>query len=81
MDEESNPLTTFTVGPLGFYKCNRMPLGFTNAPVTFQQLMETCHRDHNLNWCNICLDDIVILLKDMAAILRGHVPENWNRLG
>ena len=25
MDEESKPLTAFTVGPLGFYECERMP--------------------------------------------------------
>ena len=42
MDEESKPLTAFTVGSLGFYECKRMPFGLTNAPVTFQRLMETC---------------------------------------
>ena len=42
MDDESKPLTAFTVGPLGFYKCERMPFGLTNAPATFQRLMETC---------------------------------------
>ena len=31
MDEESKPLTAFTVGPLGFYKCERMPFRLTNA--------------------------------------------------
>ena len=60
MDEESKPLTAFTVGPLGFYKCERMPFGLTNAPATFQQLMETCIGDLNLNWCIIYLDERVI---------------------
>ena len=41
MDEESKPLTVFTVGPLGFYECKRMPFGLTNAPANFQRLMET----------------------------------------
>ena len=41
LDEESKPLTAFTVGPLGFYKCECMLFGLTNAPATFQQLMET----------------------------------------
>ena len=70
MDEESKLLTAFTVGPLGFYKCNRMPFGLTNAPATFQQLMETCLGDLNLNWCIIYLDDIVIFSKDLASHLK-----------
>ena len=39
MDEESKPLTAFTVGLLGFYECKRMPFRLTNAPTIFQQLM------------------------------------------
>ena len=42
LDDESVPLTAFTVGPLGFYECVRMPFGLTNAPATFQRLMESC---------------------------------------
>ena len=59
MDEDSKPLTTFTVGPLGFSECDRIPFGSTNAPAIFQWLMETCLRDLNFNWCIIYLDDIV----------------------
>ena len=70
MDEESKPLTAFTVGPLGFYECKRMPFGLTNAPATFQRLMETCLGDLNLNWCIIYLDDIVIFSKDLASHLK-----------
>ena len=69
MDEVSKPLTTFTVRPLGFYKCDRMPFRLANAPVTFQQLMETYFRDLTLNWCIIYLDDIVIFLKHLASHL------------
>ena len=36
LSEENIPLTTFTVGPLGFYECVHMPFGLTNAPATFQ---------------------------------------------
>ena len=32
MDEESKQLTAFTVGPLGFYECERIPFGLTNTP-------------------------------------------------
>ena len=70
MDEESKPLTVFTVGPLGFYKCERMPLRLTNSPATFQRLMETCLGDLNLHWCIIYLDDIVIFSKDLASHLK-----------
>ena len=69
MDEESKPLTTFTVRPLGFYECERMPFGLTHAPATFQRLMETCLGDLNLHWCIIYLDDIVIFSKDLASHL------------
>ena len=69
MDEESKPLTAFTVGPLGFYECERMPFGLTNAPAMFQRLMETCLGDLNLHWCIIYLDDIMIFSKDPASHL------------
>ena len=36
MDEASKQYTAFTVGNLGFFKCNRMPFGLCNAPATFQ---------------------------------------------
>ena len=64
LDDESIPLTAFTVGPLGFYECVRMPFGLTNAPATFQRLMESCLGDLHLNWCIIYLDDIIIFSKN-----------------
>ena len=63
MTEDSKPLTTFTVGPLGFYKCVQMPFGLTNALATFQHLMETCLREIHLKWCIIYLDDIIVFSK------------------
>ena len=69
MDEESKPLTAFTMGPLGFYEFERMPFGLTSAPTTFQRLMETCLGDLNLHWCIIYLDDIIIFSKDPASHL------------
>ena len=69
MDEDSKPLTAFTVGPLGFYEYKRMPFRLTNALAAFQKLMETCLGDFNLHWCIIYLDDIVIFSKDPASHL------------
>ena len=63
MDEASKPLTAFTVGPLGFYECERMPFGLTNAPATFQRLMENCLGDLHLNWCIIYLDYVIVFSK------------------
>ena len=69
MDEESKPLTAFTVGLLGFYECKRMPFGLTNAPATFQRLMQTCLGNLNPHWCIIYLDDTVIFSKDLSSHL------------
>ena len=60
MEEESKPLAAFTVGPLGFYECERMPFCMTNAPATFQRLMENCLGELHLSWCIIYLDDIIV---------------------
>ena len=70
MDEESKSLTAFTVGPLGFYECDRMPFGLIKTPTTFQLLMETCLEDLNLNWCIIYVDVIVIFSTDPASHLK-----------
>ena len=64
LDEDSIPLTAFTVGPLGFYECVRMPFGLTNAPATFQRLMESCLGELHLEWYIIYLDDIIIFSKN-----------------
>lgn len=60
LKEEDKMKTAFTVGPLGFFECNRMPFGLTNAPATFQRLMEMCMGDMNLKECLLFLDDILI---------------------
>ena len=63
MDEESIPYTAFTVGSLGFYECVCMPFRLTNAPATFQHLMEFCLGDYHLKYYIIYLDDIIIFSK------------------
>ena len=37
-----------------------MLFGLTNAPATFQRLMESCLSELHLNWCKIYLDDITV---------------------
>ena len=60
MAEESKAFTAFTCGPLGFYECETMPFGATNAPATFQRLMHNCLGDLNMTWCVVYLDDIIV---------------------
>ena len=63
MEEEAKQYSTFTVGPLGFYECNRMPFGLKNAPATFQRLMQRVLGDLHLNGCVVYIDDIIIYTK------------------
>ena len=60
MDVECKAYAAFTCGLLGFYECDTMPFGATNAPATFQRLMHACLGDLNMNWCIVYLDDIII---------------------
>lgn len=59
MEEEDKAKTAF-VCPLGFYEFNRMPQGITNAPSTFQRLMERCMGDINLKEVLVFLDDLIV---------------------
>ena len=60
MEEASKQYTTFTVGYLGFFKCDRMPFGLCNVPAMFQRLMQNCLGELNLINCLIYLDDIIV---------------------
>ena len=78
MAEECKAYTAFTCGPLGFYECDTMPFGATNAPATFQRLMHDCLGDLNMNWCIVYLDDIIIFsdtqeehLKRLEAVFQS----------
>ncbi|CAL9702220.1 unnamed protein product [Knipowitschia caucasica] len=59
MDEADKAKTAF-VTPLGFWEFNRMPQGVTNAPSTFQRLMEKCMGDLNLQEVLVFLDDLIV---------------------
>ena len=60
MDKLSKQYTAFTIGNLGFSKCDHMPFGLCNAPATFQRLMQNCAVELNVIYCLIYLDDIVV---------------------
>lgn len=64
VDEVDRPKTAF-VCPLSFWEFNRMPQGVTNAPSTFQRLMEKCMGDMNLKEVVIFLDDLIVFSKTL----------------
>ena len=69
MDELSKQYTAFTIGNLGFFKCNCMPFGLCNMPAIFQRLMQNCLRELNLTYCLIYLDSIIIFLQTVEEHL------------
>lgn len=58
--EECDKAKTAFVCPLEFYEFNRMPQGITNAPSTFQRLMEKCMGSLNLKEVLVFLDDVIV---------------------
>ncbi|KAL3987009.1 ubiquitin carboxyl-terminal hydrolase 12/46 [Sarotherodon galilaeus] len=66
--EEADKSKTAFVCPLGFYEFNRMPQGVTNAPSTFQRLMEKCMGEMNLKEVLVFIDDLIIF----APTLEEH---------
>ena len=56
--------TAFTT-PMGLYEYVRMPYGLSNAPVTFQRVMQIVFRDDVLQKLIVYLDDIITFSKDI----------------
>ena len=50
---------TSFVSNLGTYQWKRMPMGLTNAPATFQRIMNLVLQDL-IQYCLVYLDDVVI---------------------
>ena len=73
MEESSKQYTAFTIGNLGFFKCDCMPFGLCNAPTIFQWLMQNYLGELNVIYCLIYLDDVVIFLHTAEEHLH-HLP-------
>lgn len=58
--EEADKLKMAFVCLLGFWEFNRMPQGVTNAPSTFQRLMERCMGDAHLKDAVVFLDNVIV---------------------
>ncbi|PIK46429.1 hypothetical protein BSL78_16715 [Apostichopus japonicus] len=62
MEEADKHKTSFTT-PFGLYEYNRMPFGLSNAPGTFQRLMQACLHDQFFTSVLCYLDDILVFSK------------------
>jgi transposase InsO family protein len=60
MHEAHKERTAFSVGPLGFFEFNSMPMGTVNATSSFQRLMQQCLGNIHLKECVVFLDDILV---------------------
>ena len=57
----ARPLTAFTVSGMGLYQFQRMPYGVTNAPATFQRLIDQVLGPELEPYVYAYLDDIIIV--------------------
>ena len=78
MAEKDKPKTAFWC-PLGFYEFNRMPQGITNAPATFQRLMERCMGDLTSSGVLVYLDDLLVYSNTLEEHLK-RLDEVLSRL-
>ena len=77
MDEALKQYTTFSVGNLGFFECDRMPFRLCNALATFQLLMQNCMGELKFIYCLIYLDDLIMFLRTAEEHLHQlHVVFN-----
>lgn len=76
VEEADKPKNAF-VCPMGFWEFNRMPQGVTNAPSTFQRLMERCMGEINLKEALVFLDDIIVFFQDIGRA-RSEADESFD---
>ena len=68
VDEKDRDKTAF-ITPHGLYRFKVMPMGLTNAPATFQRLMDMVLAGFKWKICLVYLDDIVVFSKDFESHL------------
>ena len=78
MAEEDREKTAFTTGR-GLYQWRAMPMGLTNAPATFQRMMELILRGLPWHICMVYLDDILIYSRSFEEHLQ-HLEEVLSRI-
>ena len=53
----------FTMGNIGFFKCECMSFGLSDTPAMFQRLMQNWLGKLNMTYCLIYLDDVIVFSK------------------
>nr|XP_032813814.1 LOW QUALITY PROTEIN: uncharacterized protein LOC116944364 [Petromyzon marinus] len=71
MAEEDWPKSAFTT-PMGLFEFRVLLFGLTNAPATFQRLMELVMRGLQWEQCLIYLNDVIVFSRSLS--------EHWSRL-
>ena len=71
VEEKHKERTAFTLGPYGLWKFNKLPFGLTNAPATYQRLMQDCLGDLNMNICVVYIDDLIIFSRTFEEHLEN----------
>lgn len=90
LEEESKPITAFSVSRKGLYEYNVMPFGISNAPGSFQQLMDKVLRPLIGSSVFDYIDDIIIigetleehnenLKKVFDLLLEAKLAINWEK--
>ena len=78
LDEEDVPKTAFTT-PLGLFEYKVLPFGLSNAPSTFQALMNSVLGPELRHCCLVYLDDIIVFSKTPEEHL-AHLRSVLQRL-
>ena len=88
LSKDSKEITAFTVPGRGLYQYRDMPFGITNAPGSFQQLMDTVLRPVKDKGVFIYIDDILVtgrdydehksnLIKVFELLFKAGLAINW----
>jgi len=78
LHDDHKERTAFTVGSLGFYQYDRLPFGLSNAPATYQRMMEQVLDELNGTVCHIYLDDVIIVSNSFKEHL-AHIKQVFQR--
>jgi hypothetical protein len=78
--DDHKQFTAFTVGALGLYEFNTLPLGLCNSPATYQRFVEDVLSELNYSICLAYLDDIIIFSNSFEEHLE-RLSRVFERIG